>query len=316
MVANFCAVSDVNCVHQAISMNESLKKSEMEHKLYYLCADDDTYEIMSSLEDDTIVPISVSELLKTNETLQKLKTIEPSYEAKAVSQATGGEEPKNLQFIYSLSTFTVNYCLRELGLNHVIYIDADIYFFEDFQSVYNDVGDKSIGFVEHRIPHKIAPGKFNVGIVYFKNDKQGRSASDLWLSCMANPNNEYAVEYGDYGDQKYLELLYEKYKNDIAIIGDTCGHLAPWNLQFHQYNQEAEEIVWDGNSQPLVYWHFSDFLTEFDWEGENDKYILGRRHGVGDLPIPFIKNKIVEYLKSLKKSTKICNDKPISYSKL
>ena len=316
MVANFCAVSDVNCVHQAISMNESLKKSEMEHKLYYLCADDDTYEIMSSLEDDTIVPISVSELLKTNETLQKLKTIEPSYEAKAVSQATGGEEPKNLQFLYSLSTFTVNYCLNQLGLNHVIYIDADIYFFEDFQSVYNDVGDKSIGFVEHRIPHKIAPGKFNVGIVYFRNDKQGRSASDLWLSCMANPNNEYAVEYGDYGDQKYLELLYEKYKNDIAIIGDTCGHLAPWNLQFHQYNQKEEEIVWDGNSQPLVYWHFSDFLTEFDLEGENDRYILGRRHGVGDLPIPFIKNKIVEYLKSLKKSTKICNDKLISHSKL
>ena len=316
MVANFCAVSDVNCVHQAISMNESLKRSKEQHKLYYLCADEETYEIMSSLNDDTIVPISVEELLKENETLQKLKTVEPSHEAKAVSQATGGDKPKNLQFLYSLSTFTVNYCLRELGLDHVIYIDADIYFYEDFQSVYDDVGTKSIGFVEHRIPHKIEPGRFNVGIVYFRNDEQGLSASDLWLNCMADPNNEYAAEYGKYGDQKYLEMLYEKYKDDISIIGDTCGHLAPWNLQFHQYNQADEEIVWQGNSQPLVYWHFSDFLTEFDWEGENDKYLLGRRHGVSDLPIPFIKAKIIEYLKSLKVSKKICNDKLISYTNI
>ena len=63
MIANFCSVSDVNCVHQAISMNESLKESEMNHKLYYLCVDEETYDILTSLDDDTIVPISLNELI-------------------------------------------------------------------------------------------------------------------------------------------------------------------------------------------------------------------------------------------------------------
>jgi hypothetical protein len=312
MIANFCSVSDVNCVHQAISMNESLKESEMEHKLYYLCVDEETYDILISLDDDTIVPISLNELIKTNETLQQLKSVDPSYEATAI----GGEDRgKDLQFLYSLSTFIINYSLTELKLDHVIYIDADIYFFEDFSVVYDDVGDKSIGVVEHRIPATIPPGRFNVGIVYFKNDEAGLDASAFWLWCMATPNNEFASEYGDYGDQKYLELVYEKYKNDTAIIGDTCGHLAPWNLRFHDYDLDEKKIVWEGNKQDLVYWHFSSFVTNFDWDGDNDTYTLGERHLVDDIQVPFIQTRIEEYLKSLKNSMSICNDKLVSYSR-
>lgn len=307
---NFCTVSDINYLHLALSMHESLTKSDTEYTLYYFCVDEETFNFLSDY-DSRIVPISITQLCETNEHLKKLKKVEASLEATKVSsmeRANGDDinDPNQWQFLYSLSTFSINYCLRYLNLDHIMYVDADIFFFEDFMYAFNDVGDKSVGVVEHRIvyPDPHPSGQFNVGIVYFKNDITGLGASDFWLECLKNPNNEFASEYGTCGDQKYLELIYEGSEEDAVIIGNTCGHLAPWNLPFHEYDNDNEMIVWKGNRQKLVYWHLSSFVPNFD----NDTYILARRHSVGDVNIPFLKKKVKLYFENVKKFKKLIGD--------
>jgi len=205
---NFCTVSDKNYLHLGLSMHESLSKSDTDYTLYYFCVDEESFEFLSGY-DTRIVPISITQLCETNEHLKKLKTVEASFEAKNVSnteKANGDDvnDPNQWQFLYSLSTFSINYCLKDLNLDHIMYVDADIFFFEDFIYAFNDVGDKSVGVVEHRIlhPNPHPAGQFNVGIVYFNNDITGLGASDFWLSCLKDPNNEFAAEYGEYGDQK------------------------------------------------------------------------------------------------------------------
>ena len=307
---NFCTVSDKNYLHLGLSMHESLSKSDTDYTLYYFCVDEESFEFLSGY-DSRIVPISITQLCETNEHLKKLKTVEASFEAKNVSnteKANGDDvnDPNQWQFLYSLSTFSINYCLKDLNLDHIMYVDADIFFFEDFMYAFNDVGDKSVGVVEHRIlhPNPHPAGQFNVGIVYFNNDITGLGASDFWLSCLKDPNNEFAAEYGAYGDQKYLELVYEGSEEDAIIIGDTCGHLAPWNLPFHQYDEKNEMIVWEGSRQKLVYWHFSNFVPNFD----NGTYILARRHLVQDVGIPFLKKKIGLYFDTVKKFKNLVGD--------
>jgi hypothetical protein len=297
---NFCTVSDKNYLHLGLAMHESLSKTECEYTLYYFCVDDETYKVISEYDDERIVPISISKLLETNEDLKVLKGVEACYEAKAVSNLEGIHEANQWQFLYSLSTFSVNYCLKNLNLDHIMYVDADIFFFEDVIHAFNDIGDKSVGVVEHRLLNPNPAGQFNVGIVYFKNDITGLGASDFWLNCMKDPNNEFAAEYSRYGDQKYLELVYEGSKEDAVIIGDTCGHLAPWSLYSHQYDIDNQLIVWKGNGQKLVYWHFSSFIPDF----ENNTYIVGRRHGITEINIPFIKEKTNLYFNTIKKYKK------------
>ena len=307
---NFCTVSDKNYLHLGLSMHESLSKSDTDYTLYYFCVDEESFEFLSGY-DSRIVPISITQLCESNEHLKKLKTVEASFEAKNVSnteKANGDDvnDPNQWQFLYSLSTFSINYCLKDLNLDHIMYVDADIFFFEDFMYAFNDVGDKSVGVVEHRItyPDPHPAGQFNVGIVYFKNDITGLGASDFWLSCLKDPNNEFAAEYSAYGDQKYLELVYSGSEEDAIIIGDTCGHLAPWNLPFHQYDIENEKIVWKGNPQKLVYWHFSSFVPDFD----NDTYILARRHAIREVNIPFLRKRIDLYYNTVKNYKKIVGD--------
>jgi hypothetical protein len=297
---NFCTVSDKNYLHLGLAMHESLGRSSCEYKLYYFCVDNETYTFLCNYNDERIIPISIESLLKTNEDLQILKSVEASYEAKAVSNIEGIHSPNQWQFLYSLSTFTVNYCLRNLNLEHIMYIDADIFFFEDFIYAFNDIGNRSVGVVEHRLLTKNPAGQFNVGIVYFKNDITGLGASDFWLKCMKDPNNEFSVDYGSYGDQKYLELVYEGSGEDAVIIGDTCGHLAPWNIPCHQYDNDKKMIVWKGKRQKLVYWHFSSFVPNF----QEDTYVVGKRHGIYEINISFIREKTDIYFNTIKKYKK------------
>ena len=306
---NFCTVSDKHYLHLGLSMHESLSKSKSQYTLYYFCVDEESYNYLVEY-DSRIIPISIPQLCEVNEDLKQLKNVEASFEAKSVTtiEKSNGVNTNNsneLQFLYSLSTFSVNYCLRNLNLDHVMYVDADIFFFEDFIYAFNDVGNKSVGVVENRVlyPDPNPSGQFNVGIVYFKNDITGLGASDFWLSCLKNPNNEFASDYGAFGDQKYLELVYEGSEEDAIIIGDTCGHLAPWNLQFHKYDNINEMIFWKNNMQKLVYFHFSNFVPDFD----AGTYVLGRRHHVYDVDIPFLKEKIKIYFDTLKKHNQKIN---------
>ena len=69
---NFCTVSDINYLHLALSMHESLSKSSTEYTLYYFCVDEETFNFLSDY-DSRIVPISISQLCETNEHLKKLK---------------------------------------------------------------------------------------------------------------------------------------------------------------------------------------------------------------------------------------------------
>jgi len=288
---NFCTVSDSKYLHFGLALHESLSRSAEEYTLYYFCTDDESYNFLNEYSDN-LIPISIPELLKNNEDLIKLKEASKteSMEAANCSQQEGLQEPAVLQFLYSLSTFSTNYCLTCLNLDHIMYVDADIFFFEDFKYAFNDVGSKSVGLVEHRLPFKHEYGEFNVGIVYFKNDSIGKSASNLWLGCMQDPNNKWAAQYAAYGDQKYLEIVYANAGDGACIIGDTCGHLAPWNIPYHQYNSNKGEIVWAGRSQKFVYFHFSSFILNKD-----GSYILGRRHGMTDIDIPFIQVKVRQY---------------------
>ena len=44
---NFCTVSDINYLHLALSMHESLSKSDIEYTLYYFCVDEETFNFLS-----------------------------------------------------------------------------------------------------------------------------------------------------------------------------------------------------------------------------------------------------------------------------
>jgi hypothetical protein len=299
-VKRFCTTSDINFLHRGLSLYESLNKHNDNFELFYLCSDEESYQKLKELDLDRVVPVSLEALFIADPELKEAQNNKPSYEAINVGDKTNCN-PKKVQFFWCLSSYFTWYVLDLDDTDDVLYIDPDIYFYHDWNVIFEEVGSKSVGIVRHRIPYSAAVGEFNVGIVYFKKDLSGYSCSTFWKNCLLDIENKYYDTHGMCGDQKYLELFSPLSGEDnVCVIDKKVGHLAPWNLAYHRYTDNS--VVWEQNVQPLVYYHYSDFKANY----EKNYYEIGPRHGftrdtTPQMP-PLIQRACNEYFESLKKT--------------
>jgi len=272
---NVCTIADSNFTLRVLALRESIAKHTDECCINLLCLDDEIYNSINGRYED-INCINIDKLTAEDPHLAKAQYNDPSFEALNVS---GGDKGKatELQFIWALASYFSWYCLAKLNLDDIFYVDADIYFFNNIQYIDDLKMLGSIGLIENRVPDTSANGRFNVGIIYFKNDENGLGCCEFWKNCLLDPENEYREEYGVCGDQKYLELfesLYEK----VFVFDDYIGHLAPWSLPYHRF--VANKVIWNGKLQEMIFYHFSNFHYDF----EEGTYVPAKRHNVVELP--------------------------------
>jgi hypothetical protein len=250
-------------------------------------------DAVKSIKIDNVDFVDVRDIIQHDE---RFLNIIPSREATAVGNATEISQDL-IELVYKMSSYFPRYCLKTYDIDHVIYSDSDIYFYKSLDSIYNDVGNKSFGIVEHRLPYT-GCGKYNVGVIYNRNDKVAKSILDFWSYCVLDPNNPFAEQFGTCGDQKYLELIYHLYgEKNISIMGNETGHLAPWNMAYHQYLEQRGKIIWNGIPQDLVYIHYSNFIADI----QNMTYKVGPRHGIHRVDnVPWLAEMCEEYLQSIK----------------
>lgn len=268
---NICTVSDINYLHQGLTLYESLLNKNQNFVLHYLCIDDLTYEKIKKNESINLIAHHVKDLTDKDDVLLKLKFSDYKY------------------FCWSLASYFSNFLLNK-GLESILYIDSDVFFHEDINYLYEKIGKNEIGIFRHRQFDLSIPrpeGWFNVGVVYFKNGEIGVSISNWWKD---------AVLYKKYphlstcGDQKYLDEFPKMCQNDYILIDGDIGHGAPWQWQLYDFSnyENDKTIIWDGKKQKLIFTHFSQF--SFDDEG----YIPSKMHHI------YTSNNMYSEIKSLK----------------
>tara|TARA_R110000824_G_scaffold49483_8_gene138802 strand:- start:19817 stop:20755 length:939 start_codon:yes stop_codon:yes gene_type:complete len=310
---NFCTLSDVNFLPFGLALHDSLKRNfDDDFKLFYLCTDDASYDKLNRLKIDSIVPLSLTELTLSDKSLSRARENQPSYEAVNVANRTGASA-KEIQYFWCLSPYLSWHILDNYDIEDVLYVDSDIYFFNNLKKIYDEIGNKSVGIVRHRINYNPAVGEYNVGIVYFKNDLTGYQCSEWWKNCLLYTDHEYYKTHGICGDQKYLELFAPLFgENKVQIIDDQVGHLAPWNFANHKFLDDL--IVWQGMPQEIVYCHFSNFKPDYD----NDCYEAAPRHGLSkslNLPKP-VKRLYDEYFNAVKNARMLIDENRFRHDSL
>jgi len=252
-----CTVFDKNYMLKGLSLYESIKDNNL--ILNILCIDDFTYEKLSEIKLENVILYNLVNLEIENQELMTLKN--------SNHKTIYGDSYSN--YCWALTPFFCNYLLKNKKVESLLYIDSDIYFYEKLNLVVEEIGQSSIGIVTHRTHYHLTTdndsGKYNVGILYFKNDENGFMCSEFWKNLLMNPNNEYSKKYGTCGDQKYLELFEYKFKN-VCIIDKIVGHGAPWCFTSYQYIDKYT-IIYNNMRQKMVYNHFSHFKFSDDgWE--------------------------------------------------
>jgi len=286
---NFCTVADSNFYDRVSALESSLTKVGEDFKIHLLCLDD---IIANKINNKNIICYNIKELKEKDKTLRASENNPPSREA-LINSGGDQNKAKKLQFIWSLSAYFSWWCLENLNLKDILYIDADIYFYKNLNTLYDklDNGGINIGIVEHRCPYNPANGRYNVGIVYFKNNFEGYKCCTWWKNCLLTTDHQFYKTHSSCGDQKYLELFSKLFKG-VSVLDKSIGHLAPWNFNFHQYNKE--KIIWNNMEQELVYCHFSNFKIV------GSSYELAPRHGFKVAPNKFVQNIADEYFQCLK----------------
>lgn len=237
------------------SMSDHFKS---EYHVHLLALDERVEEFIRSHFDKNTVTVHSKASLNDDFEIRSIRYLQPSREAISNASASN-KDPGFVQYCWALSSCFGKWLMDRID-KPLTYIDADIMFFSDIELFHKEIGEKSIGLVRHRIPYLHTSGEFNVGLVYFKNDGHGKSALRRWSQMMINPQNNYTVGFGSCGDQKYLELIKLVHNDHVAIVDEKFGHLAPWNVTTHQYDEN--KIIWEGRKQEIVYFHFAHFVLQ------------------------------------------------------
>ncbi|MEG2908456.1 MAG: hypothetical protein RR945_04470 [Erysipelotrichaceae bacterium] len=168
------------------------------------------------------------------------------------------------EYCWTCTPSIIKYVFAEYKVSECVYLDADLFFFSDPETIYNDLKDDVI-IVDHRLPktpkwQKIEKenGRFCVEFNYFNNSENSQVILDWWVDacikwCFARNEN------GKYGDQKYLENIYNDF-NRVKVENHKGVGVAPWNIcDYILINNDNFDIDLKYNNEKakLIFYHFA-----------------------------------------------------------
>ncbi len=233
---------DRNYLTRAVALIESLNRHAAgEFQLFAICMDEVSRLVLERLQLPGVVPVPAHALEGRDTALLATK--------------------RDRSLVEYYWTFTPTAILRLLEAHGEIdvltYLDADLYFYASPEAIFQEFGANSILIHEHRFParlaHNLQNGRYNVGLVSFRNDAAGLEALTWWRArCL-----EWCfqrLEAGKFGDQAYLDDWPTRFPN-VHVLQQVGAAVAPWN-----HEQYAFDLDSTGNvrvaGEPLIFYHF------------------------------------------------------------
>lgn len=238
----FCMVISKYRVIQGLALYYSLKKTKSKFRIFILCIDDETLEIMKAMIREDVLLISV-ELLEDDHLslLRQSRLLE--------------------EYCWTLKPVFLEYVLNNyIDITRITYLDADLFFYSEPNKIFKGIDEYSALLSCHDFSRQYTPlnescGLYNSGLISFSNNTEGRSCIKWWkdscynLCCKQFKNNQF-------GDQKYLEEMASKFSN-IKFIKEIGVNTAPWNHSKYVISSIRDCVVI--NNEKLCCYHFSGF---------------------------------------------------------
>jgi hypothetical protein len=161
-----------------------------------------------------------------------------------------------IEYYFTFTPCLPLFILERLGAETVTYLDADLFFFADPQSIFDEIGTRSIAIVPHRWTadrmHMVKFGIYNISWLTFRSDQRGMSCLRWYRNkclewCYDRP------EDGRLADQKYLDDWPERFEGVVAL-NHKGANLASWNLENYRITEREGKFFVD--TEPLIFFHF------------------------------------------------------------
>lgn len=231
---------DKNYLVKGLAMLDSLERHDPGRTVHVVCLDDETFRLLARLDRPGVRPVP-------------LRLIEAGDEALARARA----DRSRVEYYWTMTPTILLRFLEQTEPNTVLsYIDADLYFFSAVQPIFDELGRQSVLIHKHNFPPcyaaATANGVYNVGLLSFRNDAEGRKVLGWWRDrCLEWCYDR--CEGGKMGDQKYLES-FASLTDSLAVSANPGVGVAPWN--FSGYALGTDAGVPTVNGTPTVFFHY------------------------------------------------------------
>ena len=220
---------------------KSIKQYEHEFTLWILCLTEECQDTLRAMQLPGVKLISLEQLEKYDKDLKNV------------------ENTRNrIEYYFTMSPCLPLYILtQQENMEDITYLDADLYFFDSYMRVFDEIGDASIAIIPHNyVPKMLEKGAekngiYNVGWITWKNNDAGKECLSWWRKkCIEWCYDRH--EEGRFADQKYLDSWPETFK-DVTVLKNPGLNLAPWNVGKHSLeNKEAIYV----SGEKLIFYHF------------------------------------------------------------
>ncbi len=238
----YCTYFDKNYVVRALALSSSLELYSGPFKLFALCLDSESYQIILQYGTASIVPLKLEDIEKYDQSLFKTKN-----------------SRTKIEYYFTLTPCLPRFIFSKFDdINQLTYLDSDLYFFSNPEPVFKEIEAYSAVLSPHNFgPDKIENtcyGRYNVGWITWKNTTYGLDALNWY--------REKCIEWcydrleGDkFADQKYLEQI--SHMPEVGVIDHTGVNVGEWRCNYSNFSIKNEQILID--DVPLVCYHFQQF---------------------------------------------------------
>lgn len=274
---HYVTLFDINYSAKGLSLHKSMRKWCGEFKLWIICLDVEVFNLLTALCLESTELILLDEI--ENEQFLRIKN------SRTLTEYYWTLTPHAIKSIFQ----------KMVKVDEVTYVDADIYFLENPEPIYNEFekSQASVLITEHAYSPQNdlsrTSGKYCVQFLVFK-----RRAQEIILETWENQCLEWCFnrfEDGKFGDQMYLDHWPQNYGSEIHVLSHKEWALGPWNASRFPFSEG-------------IFYHFHQ--VKFP---HKKILILGNY----DIPDTLIKNVYSEYFKSLRSFVSIDPSKNRKY---
>lgn len=260
-----------------LNLVESMQQHCSPFVLFAVCLDEASFQNVSALKLEGIVPISFSEYEKTN---ARLLAVKPNRSRIEYYFTLG---PTVLQHIFDINP----------NIDALTYLDADLYFFDSPEAIFDEANESNVTIISHKFNARLKSfekyGKYNVAWITFRRTEVGMQCLNDWSNDCIDWCHDY-VDGDKYGDQKYLDSWIKKYEG-VCDLQHKGANLAPWNFRNFKITERENRIYID--EQPLIFYHFAG-LKQLDvhaFTTSANKYLFWQPRILKEkIYLPFIKS--------------------------
>jgi hypothetical protein len=208
-------------------------------QLFVLCLDDSVVATMSGMPNTVLV--TLKDVESYCPTLLQVKPLR--------------KQPR--EYYTTMTAIFPLFLFDKFGMEKLTYTDADMSFWSSAEEIEEVMGSHSLMVTDHENPIAYAAGRFNNGIMGYRNDQDCVEFLQWYAERCLEWCEWHATADGKCGDQGYLTVLHSqpgRFKNVLSCPQPGIN-LGPWNLAMHTLEERGDRLVLDGDRN-LVCYHF------------------------------------------------------------